>query len=43
MSDFNMRKEIPTVDKIAEDLKENIGYKGSSESLRRVLYGVRLW
>ncbi|XP_045104714.1 uncharacterized protein LOC123500116 [Portunus trituberculatus] len=34
---FYERKEIPTLEKILEEVKESIGYPGSRETLRRVL------
>ena len=34
---FYERKEIPTLQKINEELKENISFNGSIESLRRIL------
>ena len=37
---FYERKEIPTLGKIKEKLKENMSYSGSIESLRRVLLQV---
>ena len=37
---FYERKEIPTLHKIKEELKENISFKGCNDSLRKVLFQI---
>ena len=34
------RKEIPTLDKVILEMKENIGYNGCKESLRKVIHNI---
>lgn len=37
---YNIKKEFPTIRKLHEELKQEIGYKGSREILRRHLLEI---
>lgn len=38
---FYKRKEILTVNKIKEELRENISFNGSSELLHKIIFDIR--